>query len=33
MKEFPHDAFYDETEDTCIGGDWLAPGQMKVYRI
>jgi len=33
MKEFPHDAFYEETECTCIGGDWLAPGQMKVYRV
>jgi hypothetical protein len=26
------DAFYTETETECIGGDWLAPGQMKVYK-
>lgn len=27
-----HDAFYGETESECIGGDWLAPGQLKLYR-
>lgn len=27
-----HDAFYTETETEKIGGDWLAPGQLKVYR-
>ncbi|MBO4229587.1 MAG: hypothetical protein J5938_04470 [Clostridia bacterium] len=28
-----HDAYYRETEDEIQGGDWLAPGQMKIYRI
>lgn len=32
MKEFSWDASYYETETECIGGDWLAPGQMKLYR-
>ncbi len=31
MKTDCWDAFYTETEDQCIGGDWLAPGQMKLY--
>lgn len=31
MKTDCWDAFYHETEDQCIGGDWLAPGQMKLY--
>lgn len=33
MKTNNWDAFYGETEDENIGGDWLAPGQMKLYRI
>ena len=33
MKTDCWDAFYTETEDQCIGGDWLAPGQMKLYYI
>ncbi len=33
MKTNAWDAYYGETEETCIGGDWLAPGQMKLYRI
>ena len=32
MKTDSWDAFYTETEDQCIGGDWLAPGQMKLYH-
>ena len=32
MKTDCWDAFYTETEDQCIGGDWLAPGQMKLYH-
>ena len=24
---------YAEGEDEITGGDWLAPGQMKLYRI
>ena len=27
------DAHYSETDTECIGGDWLAPGQMKVYLL
>lgn len=27
------DAYYSETPAERIGGDWLAPGQMKVYRL
>ncbi len=27
------DAFYKETDEEIAGGDWLSPGQMKVYRI
>ena len=33
IKTDHHDAYYTETEDEIIGGDWLAPGQMKVYCI
>lgn len=33
VKAAHWDAFYTENETACIGGDWLAPGQMKVYRI
>lgn len=32
LKTHAHDAYYSETETECIGGDWLAPGQMKVYK-
>lgn len=32
MKEYSWDASYYETETECVGGDWLAPGQMKLYR-
>lgn len=32
LKTHAHDAYYSETEAECIGGDWLAPGQMKVYK-
>lgn len=32
LKTNSHDAHYHETETECIGGDWLAPGQMKVYK-
>lgn len=32
LRTNSHDAFYTETETECIGGDWLAPGQMKVYK-
>ena len=27
-----HDAYFGETEEERISGDWLAPGQMKLYR-
>lgn len=33
MRTFRGDAFYSETPTELIGGDWLAPGQMKVYRL
>ena len=33
VKAAHWDAFYTETEAENIGGDWLAPGQMKVYRL
>ena len=33
MKTSPWDAHYSETDTECIGGDWLAPGQMNLYRI
>ena len=33
MRDARWDAFYTETETERIGGDWLAPGQMKVYRL
>ena len=33
VKAAHWDAFYTETETEDIGGDWLAPGQMKVYQI
>lgn len=33
MKIDRWDAFYSETETEVIGGDWLAPGQMKLYRF
>ena len=33
VKAAHWDAFYTETETENIGGDWLAPGQMKVYHI
>lgn len=33
IKDENHDAHYEETDTEIIGGDWLAPGQMKVYRI
>ncbi len=30
---FDHwDAAYSETDTTCVCGDWLAPGQMKIYQ-
>ncbi|MBR5445255.1 MAG: hypothetical protein IKV57_03980 [Clostridia bacterium] len=32
MKTNAWDAHYAETDTVCIGGDWLAPGQMKLYR-
>ncbi len=32
LKDNHHDAFYREDEKFIIGGDWLAPGQMMVYR-
>ena len=32
MKTNARDAHYSETDTECIGGDWLAPGQMKLYR-
>lgn len=32
MKAHCWDAYYGETETEAIGGDWLAPGQMKLYR-
>ena len=32
MKIYKHDAHYSETEEESIGGDWLAPGQLKLYR-
>ena len=33
LKTANHDAYYAETATEKIGGDWLAPGQLKVYRI
>ena len=33
VKTSHWDAHYRETEDGIEGGDWLAPGQMKLYRI
>ncbi len=33
LKDASWDAHYAEGEDGITGGDWLAPGQMKVYRI
>ena len=33
MKFDRWDAFYGETEFEEIGGDWLAPGQLKLYTI
>lgn len=32
MKVDNWDAYYDETDTEQIGGDWLAPGQMNLYR-
>lgn len=32
MKIYKHDAHYSETEEESVGGDWLAPGQLKLYR-
>lgn len=32
LRTHAHDAHYRETATECVGGDWLAPGQMKVYR-
>lgn len=32
MEKYRWDAYYGETETERIGGDWLAPGQMKLYR-
>ncbi len=32
LKYHAHDAFYAESETEAIGGDWLAPGQMKLYK-
>ncbi len=33
MRTNHHDAHYRECENEIQGGDWLAPGQMKIYRI
>lgn len=33
MKTHKGDAHYSETETEKIGGDWLAPGQLKLYRF
>ena len=33
LQTFRGDAYYSETPTERIGGDWLAPGQMKVYRL
>ena len=33
LKDASHDAHYSETAEELCGGDWLAPGQMKLYRI
>lgn len=33
LKTNCFDAYYSETDTEIIGGDWLAPGQMKVYRV
>ncbi len=33
VKYDHHDAFYAETANSVIAGDWLAPGQMKLYMI
>ena len=33
LKTARHYACYQETETELKGGDWLAPGQMMVYRI
>ncbi|MBE6725200.1 MAG: hypothetical protein E7576_08435 [Ruminococcaceae bacterium] len=33
LKDASWDACYYETDTELCGGDWLAPGQMKVYRI
>ncbi|NLE13644.1 MAG: hypothetical protein GX628_08225 [Clostridiales bacterium] len=33
IRHYHHDAFWNETDTEIIGGDWLAPGEMKVYRI
>ncbi len=32
LKDQSWDACYYENENEIVGGDWLAPGQMKVYR-
>lgn len=32
IKDHHWDAYYDEMEGVCTIGDWLAPGQMNVYR-
>lgn len=32
LKTNAWDAHYSETETELIGGDWLAPGQLKLYR-
>lgn len=33
LKRDSWDAHYSETETEMIGGDWLAPGQMKLYHF
>ena len=33
LKTACWDACYYETDTEFVGGDWLAPGQMKVYRL
>ncbi|MGN1345762.1 MAG: hypothetical protein ACI4V1_03190 [Eubacteriales bacterium] len=32
LKTHSHDACYFETDTEQVGGDWLAPGQLKVYK-
>ena len=33
LKDAAWDAHYAESETELTGGDWLAPGQMKLYRL